>query len=95
MAKQAKPQPHQKLWLVRYGTMTQLVWAGTAEYAEAKVRTGCTETLVSAEALERTDFRGKKGDAPYLRGEMHVREATQAEVDEWHEAGGKAVEWWA
>ena len=93
--KQPKPQEHQKLWVVRYGTMTALVWAGTPGYAEMKVRTGRTETIIAPWELEQADLRGVRGDGPYLRGPVHVSPATQAQIDEWHEAGGKHVEWWA
>lgn len=85
--KQAKPQPHQKLWVVRYGTMSQMVWAGSADYAELKVRTGKLSNGVTVYAV---------GAAPIiLEGEMFVKEATEADIREWSEAGGRAVEWMA
>ncbi len=82
---QPRPQPHQKLWVVRYGTMSRMVWAGSAEYAERKVRTGRVHTLATEYEVE---------SAPVLlKGEMLVRMATDEDVAEWHECGGKAIEW--
>lgn len=85
--KQAKPQSHQRLYVVRYGTMSRMVWAGSAEVAERKVRTGLVDTLVSYYQLESARV--------VLQGEVFVKEASAADVEAWHEAGGQQVAWFA
>lgn len=81
---QPKPEPHQKLWVVRWGTMSQMVWAGSAEWAERKVRTGVVRTLARPAEIE--------SSAVLIRGPVFVKEATATDLAEWQEAGGRPIE---
>ncbi len=85
MASRDQPQPHQRLWVVRYGTMSQMVWAGSAEVAEQKVRVG----LIDARATP-YDLRCLR---ERIRGEMTVWEADKDTVAAWHECGGRPIHW--
>lgn len=81
MSRQFPPQPHQVLFLVRYGTMSQLVWAASSEAAEERVRKNALDPRFTPYDLQGVKVR--------IHGEMTVREATKADVAEWVEAGGE------
>lgn len=82
------PQPHQRLWLARWGTQTALVWAGDPAAAEQKVRRRAFDTTITWNALQRLPIR--------YHGPVNIREATAADVERWREAGGheRPVEQW-
>lgn len=76
-----KPQPHQKLWVVRWGTQTAMVWAGNAEVAEAKVRRRAYEPALTWPQIHSYPVR--------VDGPMCVREATDEDTALWHECNGR------
>lgn len=69
----------QKLWLCRWGTMTALVWAMTAENAEQRVR---------HDAFDRRWSLGQVMARPVVRHEqMVVTEATEEDRELFLECG--------
>jgi hypothetical protein len=73
----------QSLWLCTWGTQTALVWAATAQWAEARVRRRAFDRRLSDHKIMRLP---QIVDGPIL-----VRPATPQDLERWTAAGGPKV----